>query len=66
VRQKYILTAMQGSKLLRPTIVADKYDVSVTAAVKDFAHLVHLGLVRKTGRGGPAASGLLNNIKHMD
>lgn len=50
-RQKYILAAMQEGKLLRPTIVARKYDISVTAAVKDFAHLVHLGLLQKTGRG---------------
>ncbi len=50
-RQKYILATMQEGKPLRPTNIADKYDISVTAAVKDFARLVHLGLVQKTGRG---------------
>ena len=50
-REDYILAAMQEGKPLRPTIVARKYDISVTAAVKDFAHLVRLGLVQKTGRG---------------
>ena len=50
-RQKYILAAIQSGKPRKPTAVADKYDISVTAAVGDFAHLVKLGLIQKTGRG---------------
>ena len=50
-RQKYILATIQAGKPLKPTAVADKYKISVTAAVGDFAHLVSLGLIQKTGRG---------------
>ncbi|MFH1095243.1 MAG: RNA-binding domain-containing protein [Candidatus Micrarchaeota archaeon] len=50
-RQKYILAAIQAGKSLKPTEVANKYDISVSATVGDFAHLVELGLIQKSGKG---------------
>jgi len=59
-RQKYILAAIQAGKLIKPTDVARKYDISVTAAVGDFARLVRLGLIQKSGRGRGSAFKSLN------
>ncbi len=50
-RQKFILATIQAGKPLKPTDVAKKYNVSITATVGDFAHLVHLGIIQKSGRG---------------
>ena len=59
-RQKYILAAIQAGKPLKPTDVARKYDVSVTATVGDFANLVKLGLIQKSGRGRASTFKTLN------